>query len=119
MNVEISPRQSGKTTRLIRQAAECGGVIVCPSTQIADWTRRFARDLGYKIECVSFRQAEYQLRGRYDKPIFIDNADLILQMQIAGHTIQAVTFTGEGKEITRRKIATPKRIKASARQVEI
>lgn len=45
----IGDRGAGKTLRLIKQAADTHGVIVCPSRHMAVYTFRMAQDLGYSI----------------------------------------------------------------------
>lgn len=45
----IGGRQSGKTIRLIKEASETNGVIVCPTYNMAENVFQTARELGYHI----------------------------------------------------------------------
>ena len=45
----VGGRQSGKTTRIIKEASETNGVIVCPTAQMADNICHLAWELNYNI----------------------------------------------------------------------
>lgn len=45
----VGGRQSGKTIRLIKEASETNGVIVCPTRNMVDYVFQTACELGYAI----------------------------------------------------------------------
>ena len=49
MTIYTAKRQSGKTTMLIKQSAETGGIIVAPNYQMANHIEELARNIGETI----------------------------------------------------------------------
>ena len=82
----IDGRGTGKTSRLLLLAKENDGVVVCADP-------RAMREKAYRygitgIDFVSYSQFDFNYR--YNKPVFIDEIDLLLQhknREIQGYTI--------------------------------
>ncbi len=83
----IELRGTGKTFRLIQMVCANQGIFVCQNPR---WVKKQAEIWGYSKEAldkVVFMSAEAFLEGKHrgfnDKPIFIDDVELILK-KIAG-----------------------------------
>lgn len=79
-------RRTGKTTELIKKAAEDGSngenvYIVCHSKQEADRIFRVANSMGLKINLpITFLEAmQGQSRGQSCDKIYVDNADYLIR----------------------------------------
>jgi hypothetical protein len=109
MNVYIAPRRSGKTTKLLKIAAERGGIIVTHSMDSVKRLQHRAREMGLTIKKpVTIYQVRVgdALSGIGDTELYLDDADMIIQnyLQVRIHTL---TMSGEGQEITERKTVEP------------
>jgi hypothetical protein len=93
MKVIISPRRSGRTTKMIQESHLGGATIVCMNTDTARDIAELAKTNGYVIpEPISF--SELLKRNPHKKHVgfLIDNADMLLQ-KIAGPTpINTITL---------------------------
>ena len=100
MKVIARPRQGGKTTELIRLAAEEFLYVVCPDQAQVRYVANLARDMGLDIP-FPLSWAEYSV-GRYNgrgiKGFVIDNLDSCIQ-QMTTVPVRAVSLTDEDAPI--------------------
>ena len=69
----IGNRGQGKTTLLIKRAAETNGVIVCPSRQMADYIFHMACNLGYSINHpITYDELFIYSKGRRNTDYYFD-----------------------------------------------
>ncbi len=69
----IGNRGQGKTTLLIKRAAETNGVIVCPSRQMANYIFRMACNLGYSINYpITYDKLFIYSKGRRNTDYYFD-----------------------------------------------
>lgn len=97
MRVILGDRQTGKTTDLIKLAAERGGYIVCHTENEAHRVFREAYDQGYEItHPITFADL---LNGHFYakgiRELYIDNADMLLSTICRGVHLEAVSLTRE------------------------
>ena len=94
------PRGGGKTTELIKLAAEHGYVIVEPTALMADYTKHMARDLGHdNVHVISTLQflggslhpGGCALVGKC--PALIDNLDTFLSV------LNVVGYSNDSKDL--------------------
>ena len=91
----IRPRQSGKTSELIRMSEQTQTYIVTPTMARAKITAQMAQELGHNIP-FPVSLAEYLrsgFRGTFIKHILIDDADDVLQELFREVQIDAITMT--------------------------
>ena len=92
----VRSRQGGKTTELIRRAAETGGYIVCTDQRRARQIAVHARDMGLNIP-FPLTAHEWQSRG-YHPPgvrgLLFDDLDRIIQ-GMSTVPVFAATWTAE------------------------
>jgi hypothetical protein len=82
----IDKRATGKTSRLMLLAKENDGIIVCKDPKVM-------REKAYRygiigIDFISY--ADFDFTRRFNKPVFIDEIDMLLQYknrEIQGYTI--------------------------------
>ena len=94
MEVILSPRRSGKTTRLIEQCAKDGGYIVSISHAEAYRVAQRAREMGLSIP-FPLTPPEFvgkHYHGKVIKWFYIDNADMFLQ-SLTTIPIATITLT--------------------------
>lgn len=95
------PRQSGKSTELIKISAKTGHYIVTANRIRAKVLFKQARELGYNIPN-PFTVEDYlrsgKLKGSFIKEILIDDADAVLQAVFNTVRIEAITMTYDGTE---------------------
>ena len=98
MHALVGPRQSGKTTELIKLASTYGGYIVCRSRQMAgeisDMAHKMELRIAFPITYEEFIEKRYY--GKNISKFYIDDADALLQSMTAV-PIEAVTITGGTK----------------------
>lgn len=90
----VRPRMGGKTTELIRRAAEAGAYIVCTDTRRAGQVMRLARELGLAIP-MPLTVGEWQERAYYPPGIpglMFDDLDRIMRL-LSPVPVLAVTWT--------------------------
>ena len=92
----VRGRQGGKTTELIRRAAEAGGYIVCTDQRRARQIAEHARKLGLTIP---FPLTWEEFTGRHYHPpgvsgLLFDDLDRIIQ-GMSSVPVLAATWTGE------------------------
>lgn len=96
MNIIVQPRQTGKTTELIKKSAETGYYIVCDTHAMAQYTFKIAQDLKLNIP-LPITSKEF-IEGRFSsfgiKGFLIDNAEFILSRLAKGVKIDTITMTG-------------------------
>ncbi len=94
MKVIARPRQGGKTTDLIKLAAEEFLYVVCPDRQQVRYVQRVAQDMGLDIPFPmtwgEFLRCDYRSKGV--KGFVIDNLDLCIQ-QMTSVPVRAVSLT--------------------------
>lgn len=94
MEVIVRGRRSGKTTELIKLAAENFNYIVCRNHQSADMIAKQAREMGLDIpHPITFRELrDKRFSGRGMKGLMIDDADLLLQELAGAVPVEAVVI---------------------------
>lgn len=99
----ITPRQTGKTTRLIDISEKTGTYILTANRQravfVADLARRQNKKIPFPVTVNEFRIGG--LRGSHINRILIDDADAVLQ-EIFGVRIEAITMTSDPEDETSR-----------------
>ena len=102
MQIIVSGRRSGKTTKLIELCAKNGGYIVCMSKKHAHHIQATADAMGLEIPLPitfdDFKQSQYYIPGI--QRLYIDDVEILLQY-MAGCRVEAITMTGEGLSLTR------------------
>ena len=106
MKLIIKPRQSGKTSELIRMSEETNACILTPNWIMAEYTAEMAKKQGHDIP-YPIALNDYMRTGLRDsnvRHILIDNADIVLQkifseyVRSNGVTIDAITMSSEKPE---------------------
>lgn len=99
----FKPRQSGKSTDLIKISAVTGYYIVTANRIRAKILFEQAQKLGYNI-LYPFTVEEYlrsgKMKGSFIKDILIDDADAVLQAVFDTVRIEAITMTYDEKDNT-------------------
>ncbi len=99
----FKPRQSGKSTDLIKISAVTGYYIVTANRERAKALFELAQKLGYNIPN-PFTVEEYlrsgKLKGSFIKKILIDDADAVLQAVFDTVCIKVITMTYDEKDDT-------------------
>ena len=94
MKVIARPRQGGKTTDLVKLAAEEFLYVVCPDQAQVFYVARMARDMGLDIPVPltweDFTEGTYN--GRGVRGFVIDNLDMCIQ-QMTTVPVRAVSLT--------------------------
>ena len=94
----VRDRQAGKTTDLIRLAAENFAYIVCPNqrqaTQIARQAKGMGLDIPFPLTADEFVRGEFY--GRGIRGFLFDNLDQIMQQMAHGVPVIAASWTAEG-----------------------
>lgn len=94
----IGTRGSGKTTKLIKQAAKENSVIMTATNRQAENVRKQADELGLTVSVTS---VENIISGSVlesliiKNGIFIDDADLVLTRILSGATIKGISLTDD------------------------
>jgi hypothetical protein len=93
----VRGRMAGKTTELIRRAAETGGYIVCTDKRRASQVFRQAKDMGitipFPLTANEWSSANYHSRGV--RGLLFDDLDRIMQM-LSSVPVLAATWTESG-----------------------
>lgn len=91
----IKPRQSGKTSELIRMAEESNAYIITPNRGMAVSVSRLAEEQGHHILFpVTYREyVQSRFRGSHIRHILIDDADVLLGQVFCEVTIDAITMS--------------------------
>lgn len=95
MRLIVKPRQSGKTSELIRMSEETNAYILTLNRGMAEYVSKMAEQQGYNI-LFPITLDEYmrsRLKGSHVTHILIDNADMILQHIFSEATIDAITMS--------------------------
>lgn len=94
MEIILKPRNSGKTTELIKKSAESGHYIVCYNMKevaaIAKHARELNLNIPFPLTYDEFFRKQYHAKGI--KGFLIDNAELLLQ-EMTRVKIYALTIT--------------------------
>jgi hypothetical protein len=93
----VRPRQGGKTTELIRRAAEARAYIVCTDYRRATQIAQQAKDTGLDIPS-PLTVGEWQERAYYPqgtRALMFDDLDRIIQL-LSPVPVLAVTWTEGG-----------------------
>lgn len=100
MHVFATERGFGKTTELIKLAAEHGGYIVCRDRrmagEIADMARKRELHIAFPITYDEFLNKRYY--GQNISRFYIDDADALLQ-SMSSVRIDAITVTVNEDEV--------------------
>lgn len=95
----IKPRQTGRTTELIKMAAENNLYIVTTDRQRALYIDKMARELGLNIPFpITLRELPIYPYSSFIKEVLIDDADHVLE-QCVGVKIKAITMEEPHDEI--------------------
>ncbi len=96
MRIDIRPRQTGKTTDLIKECHETGGYIVCSNLREADRVFREAKRLGKPINLpITFNDFIYRTYSDMGiEKLYIDNVDMLLQ-HMTKVPIEKITISPE------------------------
>ena len=86
-------RNTGKTTKLIGLANAFGATVVTPTNAMAVNVERMAQQMGAKVSATSFSERGIQGLRETERPIIVDDADLILE-DVLGVSIAAMSFDG-------------------------
>jgi ABC-type Mn2+/Zn2+ transport system ATPase subunit len=96
MNIITGSRRSGKTTKMIRLAAERGGYIVCrghsEAHRIATIARELGVDINFPISYDDFIKRRY--RGCNIKEFYIDDIEAML-VRMSTVTVFAMSMDAE------------------------
>ena len=98
MKVIHKPRQTGKTTELIKIAAQEGGYIVCNSSDEAYRISKAAEEIGKQI-LFPITYDEYLngfFCGKNIKAFYIDNVEFLLSRISRGVPVNAISVNKEG-----------------------
>lgn len=99
MKTIIGDRQTGKTTELIKMAAENNKYILVPDRQRALFLSKMAQDMGLHIPFpITLSEVTRPMRGTYIKDIYVDEAITVLTDLIrrnTGFEISAVTISSD------------------------
>jgi hypothetical protein len=97
MIIYANSRQSGKTTRAIRMASSTGSVLLVPNKAMASYTKRYADELGYPVEIITYKDLQKNIRygGKFLKgtKVVIDELDMVLR-ELFGVDVIMATTTG-------------------------
>lgn len=95
MKIILSPRQFGKTTRILIKANNYNGYIVCHNHDEIKRISRQAKKMKLKINFpMTFDEfIKKQYYGKGVKKFHIDNAEILLQM-LTEVPIETITLTG-------------------------
>lgn len=97
MIIYANSRQSGKTTRAIKLASSTGSVLLVPNKVMASYTKRYADELGYPVEVITYKDLQKSLRygGKFLKgtKVVIDELDMVLR-DLFGLDVIMATTTG-------------------------
>ena len=92
----VRSRQGGKTTELIRRAAESGGYIVCTdqrrARQIAEQARELGLNIPFPLTAGEWQRRQYHPPGV--KGLLFDDLDMIIQ-GLSSAPVLAATWTAE------------------------
>ncbi len=101
MEVILGARRQGKTTRIIRVAAENFSYIICSNRRevlrIANQAREMGLEIPFPITMDEYMDGLFY--GRGIKSFVIDNAELILQRFTKNVPIVAISINGKVKEV--------------------
>ncbi len=88
----IKPRQTGRTTELIKMSAENNLYIVTTDRQRALFIAKMAQDLGLIIPFpITLRELPIRPHSSFIKEVLIDDADHVLELCV-GVKIKAITM---------------------------
>jgi hypothetical protein len=99
MKVIHKPRQTGKTTELIKIASQEGGYIVCHSHDEAYRISKTAEEIGKQI-LFPITYDEYlngSFCGKNIKAFYIDNVEFLLSRIARGVPVNAISVNKETK----------------------
>ena len=103
MKIIIKPRQTGRTTELIKRCAEYRyALIVCPSRRQVEFVFRKACELGFEIpNPITFREfVDGMFYGKNIDAFLFDNLDAALESFARGVLVDAVVFKKCEEEVS-------------------
>lgn len=93
MKIISKSRRMGKTTEIIKIAAENNSYIICPThndcIQIANRAREMGLDIPFPLTIDEFRNERWNAHGI--KSFCVDDADKIIQMMAKGVPVTAIS----------------------------
>lgn len=99
MEIILRPRRAGKTTEIIRKAAETFSYIVCKdreeSRRVVEQAEKMGLDIPFPITVDEFIGGQFF--GKGIKGFYIDNAELILERLTRGVPLKSISITWDGK----------------------
>lgn len=94
MKIICKDRQGGKTTEIIKIAAEGFFYIVCidhrEALRVAEQAKNMKLDIPFPITFDDFIKGKYYRPGI--KGFVVDNADILIQQIARGVSVEAVSF---------------------------
>lgn len=98
MKIFASGRRTGKTTELIKLAADRNGYIVVPHYDMIKYVEKLANEMGVQIHRpIDFSRlladGGVAVRG-LQGPFFFDNADMMLRSLVHGEAVDAISVEG-------------------------
>lgn len=96
MEIIYGGRQTGKTTKLLRMAAEVNGTILVHNYHEVERIKDLAKEMGLTIpEPLCYHEAQEALKGLGPtRKVLIDNVDWFLSWWLNGHDLVAVSAGG-------------------------
>lgn len=93
MTIISGPRQSGRTTALVKLCAQNPtSVIVSPTKHMAEFVDQTARDMGLKInKTLSFYEYTHERFPRIYDYFYFDDLDLALKILAGSAIVKAIT----------------------------
>jgi hypothetical protein len=97
MRVICKPRRAGKTTDLIKMAAQSQAYIVVMHRREAQRIAEQAEEMGLDIRFpVTFEELlQTKMVGSFVRNIIIDNADILLERLLGNLKIECISLTEE------------------------
>lgn len=98
MNVYIAPRQTGKTTTLVKISAETGAIIVVPAYPMIKEVENIAKELGLEIpKPIDTSRFMRELHSFANKRYLVDELQTVLDLM----GIEAATLDIDSAWISR------------------
>lgn len=107
MKILLGERRSGKTTELVKIAAQSKAVIVCFNQQMVQCTKDRAKQLGLEIETpITFSKLQKGYLMGTNHKVLIDDFDLVLRSIISGYhnDVEAIAMSNEEIQLLSTKV---------------
>jgi hypothetical protein len=99
MKAIVRPRNTGKTTELIKYARDNSFCIICSSYRFVEVVNRISKDLGIEVDVYSAKDPNLHQKIRSNKyrGTVVDNVDLVIA-ELIGCRPYALTVSGIANE---------------------